>query len=42
VEADFLVNIDEDKLPPDSVRSIREKIFRTCSGKKFLDAMFGV
>lgn len=42
VEADFLVNIDEDKLPPESVLGIRERIFSTESGKRFLRAMYGV
>jgi HD superfamily phosphodiesterase len=40
VEADFLVNIFEDKMPMDSIKSIREKIFKTESGLKMLDNMY--
>lgn len=42
VEADFLVNIDEDRTPPESIRSIGEKIFRTESGKNLLRAVYGI
>jgi HD superfamily phosphodiesterase len=40
VEADFLVNIFEDGMGSDSVRHIREKIFRTESGTRLLDGMY--
>jgi HD domain. len=42
VEADFLVNIFEDDMPPESVRSLRDKIFKTASGKKMLSAIYGI
>lgn len=41
VEADFLVNIYEDSMSADSVKSIREKIFKTKTGIKLLDDLFG-
>ena len=41
VEADFLVNIYEDRLSSDAVRHVREKIFRTRTGRELLDAMYG-
>ncbi len=40
VEADFLVNIYEDEIGPREVESIREKIFRTETGIRFLDGMY--
>jgi len=40
VEADFLVNIYEDSVNRESVRNIREKIFRTDSGIGWLDEMY--
>ena len=42
VEADFLVNIYEDSLPLESIRSIRDKIFITTAGKKILSQLYGV
>jgi uncharacterized protein len=41
VEADFLVNLFEDGESKDSVLKVREKIFRTKTGKRLLDDMFG-
>lgn len=41
VEADFLVNIYEDSMSGDSVKSIREKIFKTKIGIKLLDDLYG-
>ena len=41
VEADFLVNIYEDRLSSDAVRHVREKIFRTRTGRELLGAMYG-
>jgi hypothetical protein len=41
VEADFLVNIYEDGMGPQEVASIREKIFKTTAGTKFLDGIYG-
>lgn len=40
VEADFLVNLYEDGLGADQARTVREKIFRTKTGKEFLTAMY--
>lgn len=41
VEADFLVNLYEDELPMDSIKSAYEKIFKTSSGKSLCRTMFG-
>ena len=41
VEADFLVNLFEHGDAMNAVRAVREKIFRTATGKKILDEMFG-
>ncbi|MEY8353106.1 HD domain-containing protein [Lachnospiraceae bacterium 54-53] len=40
VEADFLVNIFEDGMPLESIKGIREKIFKTPSGIFILDALY--
>jgi HD superfamily phosphodiesterase len=40
VEADFLVNIFEDSMSRDSVRNVREKIFKTESGIRLLESMY--
>ena len=40
VEADFLVNIYEDKIEKSAVATVRQKIFKTKSGIAFLDATF--
>ena len=40
VEADFLVNIYENKLSSKSIESIKEDYFKTESGKKLIDTMF--
>ncbi len=42
VEADFLVNIDEGKLDINSIRSIKAKYFRTETGIKILESLYGV
>lgn len=42
LEADFLVNADEDRLPRESIASARERLFRTDSGKKLLDDIFSL
>lgn len=41
VEADFLVNIYEGGIGTGEVASIREKIFRTPTGIRFLDEIYG-
>ena len=40
VEADFLVNIFEEGHSRQSIESVREKIFRTASGRKLLDTLY--
>ncbi|MDD5952201.1 MAG: HD domain-containing protein, partial [Oscillospiraceae bacterium] len=40
VEADFLVNIFEENTPEDGIRSVRETVFRTATGKQLLDDLF--
>jgi predicted metal-dependent HD superfamily phosphohydrolase len=40
VEADFLVNIYEDGMGPAEVASVREKVFKTRTGRMFLDQIY--
>ena len=40
VEADFLVNAYEDSMTPPSILSVRDKVFTTQTGKKYLDALY--
>ena len=40
VEADFLVNIYENEMEIDKIRSIKDKIFKTKIGHDYLDRMF--
>ena len=40
VEADFLVNIFEDKISMDAVKTIRKKYFKTQSGISILESMY--
>lgn len=42
IEADFLINIDEDSLGSAKAQKIGEKYFRTAAGKRLLQTMFGV
>ncbi|WP_405382574.1 HD domain-containing protein [Phascolarctobacterium sp.] len=42
LEADFLVNAYEDDLSTDAIASFREKVFRTKTGIKILNTMFGL
>lgn len=42
VEADFLVNFYEDKLPPANIKICTEKIFKTATGNKLARTMFGI
>lgn len=42
VEADFLVNLDEKGSGVEAVRSVREKIFKTATGIRILDTLFGL
>lgn len=40
VEADFIVNIDEDRMGADAIAAVRKNIFRTESGIALLDSLF--
>ena len=42
LEADFLVNAYEDELPREAILTFKQKVFRTKTGKKLLDTMFGL
>jgi len=42
VEADFLVNIDEENMSTDAVKNIKKNIFKTKSGMNMLSYLFGV
>lgn len=42
IEADFLVNLYEDNESKHAIQAVRENIFRTQSGNKILDEMFGL
>lgn len=42
VEADFLVNMYEDAMTKDAIRSAYEKIFRTESGKRLCKTMYSL
>ncbi len=40
IEADFIVNIQEDGMDKDIVKSIKDKYFKTSAGKNILDSMY--
>lgn len=40
VEADFIVNIYEDGMSAEAVKSVREKVFRTKAGTEILDNLY--
>ncbi|MBC8571167.1 HD domain-containing protein [Zongyangia hominis] len=40
VEADFLVNCDEEQMTPEQIATVRSKYFRTKTGKRLLDDLF--
>ncbi len=40
IEADFLVNLDEDGASDNAKREVRDKIFKTATGAKILDEMY--
>ncbi|MDY4697690.1 MAG: HD domain-containing protein [Selenomonas montiformis] len=42
LEADFLVNAYEDELSPAALRSFRDNVFRTESGRKLLQQIYGI
>jgi hypothetical protein len=41
VEADFLVNAFEDDLPLSAIENIKTNIFKTATGKKLLEELYG-
>ena len=41
VEADFLVNAYEDALSPDAIAAFGKKVFRTKTGKRLLETLYG-
>lgn len=42
VEADFLVNMYEDSLSAEAIKSAYDKIFKTESGKRLCETMYGI
>lgn len=40
VEADFLVNAEEENMSPDAIESVREQLFKTESGLKLLSTIY--
>ena len=42
IEADFLVNLFEDNESMNAIRAVRRNIFRTESGTRLLETMFGI
>jgi hypothetical protein len=42
VEADFLVNIDEDKVSSNAALAMKEKYFKTVTGTKIVSDLYGV
>lgn len=42
VEADFLVNIDEEAMDAGAIRSIKDKYFKTAAGLKIVESLYGV
>ena len=42
IESDFLVNLFEDEESPNAIRAVRKNIFRTESGTRMLETMYGI
>ena len=42
IEADFLVNLYEDNESPNAIRAVCKNIFRTESGTRLLETMYGI
>jgi len=42
IEADYLVNADESAYPAESIRTVRDTIFKTTAGKKLLQDIYKV
>lgn len=41
LEADFLVNADEEKLSKENIKSIKEKVFKTQTGIRLIETIYG-
>ena len=42
IEADFLVNLHEDNESANAISAVRRNIFRTESGTRMIETMFGI
>ena len=42
IESDFLVDLFEDEESPNAIRAVRKNIFRTESGTRMLETMYGI
>jgi hypothetical protein len=42
VEADFLVNMFDEKLPAEAIKKVRDKIFKTATGTEFLNCIYNI
>jgi HD superfamily phosphodiesterase len=42
IEADFIVNAFEDDVSMETIKDIHDKIFKTASGKKFLEDLYNI
>lgn len=42
VEADFIVNIEENALDAEAIKGIKEKYFITATGRKILESLYGI
>ncbi|HEY9059496.1 MAG TPA: HD domain-containing protein [Pseudobacteroides sp.] len=42
IEADFIVNIEEDSFDNQSIKSIKEKYFKTKTGNKILETIYNI
>jgi HD superfamily phosphodiesterase len=42
IEADFIVNIEEEALDIDAIKSTKEKYFKTATGRKILESLYGI
>ena len=40
LEADFLVNAYEESLSPDAIATVRDKLFKTASGRRLVDTIY--
>ena len=42
MEADYLVNLAEGNSTKEKIRDVGESFFKTCTGKEYIEALFGV